>query len=137
MSAFKTEKHFTSWLGLCPDNRISGGKVLSSRTRRVVNRLSDSLRLAATSLERSESALGAYYRRMKAKLGAAEAVTATAHKLARIIYRMIKHGEDYVRQGIEDYEKKYQEQRLRRLRKQAQSLGMELVEKEGLAAVVS
>ena len=137
LSAFKTEKHFTSWLGLCPDNRISGGKVLSSRTRRVVNRLSDSLRLAATSLERSESALGAYYRRMKAKLGAAEAVTATAHKLARIIYRLIKHGEDYVRQGIEDYEKKYQEQRLRRLRKQAQSLGMELVEKEGLAAVVS
>jgi hypothetical protein len=85
LSRFKTEKHFTSWLGLCPDNRISGGKVLSCRTRRVVNRLSDVLRLAATTLERSQSALGAYYRRMKAKLGAAEGVTATAHKLTRII----------------------------------------------------
>ena len=79
LSRFKTEKHFTSWLGLCPDNRISGGKVLSCRTRRVVNRLSDVLRLAATTLERSQTALGAYYRRMKAKLGAAEGITATAH----------------------------------------------------------
>lgn len=133
LSAFKSEKHFTSWLGLCPDNRISGGKVLSSRTRRVVNRLSDCLRLAATSLEHSESALGAYFRRMKAKLGAAEGVTATAHKLARLIYRLVKHGEAYVRQGLEDYEKKYQEQRLRRLQKQAQALGFQLVANQSVA----
>jgi transposase len=112
LRAFGTEKHFSSWLGLCPDHRISGGKILSRRTRRVVNRLSDVLRLAATALEHSASALGAYYRRMKAKLGAAEAVTATAHKLARIIYRMLKHGEQYVRQGLEAYEKKYHERRL-------------------------
>jgi transposase len=137
LSAFKTEKHFTSWLGLCPDNRISGGRVLSSRTRRVVNRLSDALRLAATSLERSQSALGAYYRRMKAKLGAAEGVTATAHKLARILYRLVKHGEDYVRQGMEDYEKKHHEQKLKRLKKQAESLGLKLVEKQCLAVAVS
>ena len=90
LSRFKTEKHFCSWLGLCPDNRISGGKVLSSRTRRVINRVSDALRMAATTLERSQTALGGFYRRMKARLGAAEGITATAHKLARIIYRLIK-----------------------------------------------
>src|ERR1035437_2139410 len=78
LSCFKSEKHFASWMGLCPDNRISGGKVLSSHTRRVINRVSDAL-----SLERSHSAMGGYFRRMKAKLGAPEAITATAHKLAR------------------------------------------------------
>ena len=128
LSAFGSEKHFTSWLGLCPDNRISGGKLLSSRTRRVVNRLSDALRLAATALEHSASALGAYYRRMKARLGAAKAVTATAHKLARIIYRLVKHGEAYVRQGLEEYEKKYQERRIKSLQRAATSLGFELVQ---------
>jgi len=137
LSGFKTEKHFTSWLGLCPDNRISGGKVLSSHTRPVVNRLSDSLRLSAAALEHSASALGAYHRRMKAKLGAAEGITATAHKLARILYRLVKHGEDYVREGLEKYEQKYQEQRLKRLQKQAQSLGFQLVEAQTVAAAVS
>lgn len=137
LSRFKTEKHFTSWLGLCPDNRISGGKVLSCRTRRVVNRLSDVLRLAATTLERSQSALGAYYRRMKAKLGAAEGVTATAHKLARILYRLLTHGEAYVRQGMAEYEKKYQERKLKGLQKAAASLGFELIQKEIVAEVVS
>lgn len=127
VSNFKTEKHFCSWLGLCPDNRISGGKVLSSRTRRVINRVSDALRLAAVTLERSKSALGGFYRRMKGRLGAAEAVTATAHKLARIIYRLIKHGEAYVRQGMEDYEKKYQEHKLHALRKTALRMGFNLI----------
>jgi transposase len=137
LSAFKTEKHFTSWLGLCPDNRISGGRVLSCRTRRVVNRLSDILRLAATTLERSQTALGAYHRRMKARLGAAEGITATAHKLARIIYRLLTHGEEYVRQGIDDYEKKYQERKLKFLQKSAESFGFELVRKQGLPHGVS
>lgn len=137
LSRFKTEKHFTSWLGLCPDNRISGGKVLSCRTRRVVNRLSDVLRLAATTLERSQSALGAYYRRMKAKLGAAEGVTATAHKLARILYRLLTHGEAYVRQGMADYERKHQERKLKGLQKAAASLGFELIQKEIVVEVVS
>ena len=112
LSRFPSEKHFASWLGLCPDQRISGGKVLSSRTRRVINRVSDALRMAAVTLERSQCALGAFYRRMKAKLGAAEAITATAHKLARLIYRLLKHGEAYVRQGMEDYEKRFQERKL-------------------------
>ena len=130
LSRFKTEKHFTSWLGLCPDNRISGGKVLSCRTRRVLNRLSDALRLAATTLERSQTALGAYYRRMKAKLGAAQGVTATAHKLARILYRLLKHGEAYVRLGMADYEQKYQARKLNFLKKTAASFGFQLVHNE-------
>jgi transposase len=137
LSRFKTEKHFTSWLGLCPDNRISGGKVLSCRTRRVVNRLSDVLRLAATTLERSQTALGAYYRRMKAKLGAAEGVTATAHKLARILYHLLKHGAAYVQQGLADYEKKHRERKLKGLQKAAESIGFQLVQMQTLAKVVS
>jgi transposase len=127
LSAFRSEKHFCSWLGLCPDNRISGGRVLSSRTRRVVHRASDALRMAASTLERSQSALGGFFRRMKARLGAAEAVTATAHRLARIIYRLLTHGEDYVRQGLQEYEANFQARRLSSLRKAAKSLGFELV----------
>jgi len=137
VSRFATEKHFCSWLGLCPDNRISGGKVLSSRTRRVVNRASDALRMAATTLERSQSALGGFYRRMKARLGAAEAVTATAHKLARIIYRLIKYGEAYVRQGLQAYEKQFQSRRLQALQRTAKTMGFQLVPTPTLPAGVS
>lgn len=137
VNRFPTEKHFCSWLGLCPDNRISGGKVLSSRTRRVINRASDALRMAATTLERSQSALGGFYRRMKARLGAAEAVTATAHKLARIIYRLIKHGEAYVRHGLETYEKQFHARKLRALQKSAKIMGFELVPTQTVPSGVS
>lgn len=137
LSRFPTEKHFCSWLGLCPDNRISGGKVLSSRTRRVNNRVADALRLAATTLERSPTALGGFHRRMKARLGAAEAVTATAHKLARIIYRLVKHGEAYVRQGMEDYERKFQDRKLAALTKTAKLMEFELIQKQSVASGVS
>jgi transposase len=92
-----------------------------------VNRLSDSLRLSATTLERSQTALGAYYRRMKAKLGAAEGITAMAHKLARVLYRLLKHGENYVREGLAEYEKKHQERKLKNLQKAAASIGFNLV----------
>ena len=137
VSRFRSEKQFCSWLGLCPDNRISGGKVLSSRTRRVVNRAADALRLAASTLERSQSALGGYARRMKARLGAAEGITATAHKLARILYRLIKHGETYVRQGLEDYEQKFQAGKLRALQKTAHAMGFELIQKQTVPGGVS
>jgi transposase len=95
MSRWKTEKHFASWLGLCPDNRISGGKVLKRGTRHVVNRASTALRLAASALLRSQSALGAKFRRLRSKLGAPKAITAMAHMLARLVYRMLKFGHDY------------------------------------------
>lgn len=134
LSRFPSEKHFASWLGLCPDNRISGGKVLSSHTRKVINRLSNALRMAATTLERSQSALGAFYRRMKAHLGNAEAVTATAHKLARLIYRLVKHGEAYVRQGMEEYERKHQERKQRALTKNAAAMGFKLIPLQPLTA---
>jgi transposase len=137
VSRFHSEKHFSSWLGLCPDNRISGGKVLSSRTRRVVNRATDALRMAASSLERSQSALGAFARRMKARLGAAEGITATAHKLARIVYRLVKHGEVYVRQGMDDYEKKFKDRKLAILQKSAKAMGFALVQKQAVPSPVS
>jgi len=127
MSPWRTEKHFSSWLGLCPDHRISGGKVLSRRTRKVINPVATALRIAATTLQKSKTALGAFYRRMKAKLGSASAITATAHKLARLIYRMLKYGELYVRQGLEDYEQKYRERTLRHLDKTAREFGFQLI----------
>jgi transposase len=127
LSAFPSEKNFTSWLGLCPNNRITGGKVRRTRTRRVQNRLADALRVAAQSLHHSKTALGAFYRRMKARLGPAKAVTATARKLACQIYRLLKHGQAYVDQGEQAYEQKYREHLLRRVRKNAQQLGFDLV----------
>lgn len=128
MSPWPTDKHFSSWLGLCPDHRISGGKILGRSTRPVVSRARNALRLAAYSLEHSQSWLGAKYRRLKRKLGAPKAITAMAHNLARLIYLMIKHGEQYVDKGIEAYEERYRLQRLKWLQKQAADLKMKLVE---------
>ncbi len=130
LGRFPSEKHFASWLGLSPDNRISGGRVLTSRTRKVKNRASEALRMAASSLERSQSALGGFFRRMKARLGPASAITATAHKLARIIYRLLKYGEAYVQKGLDAYEKEFQRRKLAAVKKMAASLGLELVAKK-------
>lgn len=137
LSRFKTEKHFTSWLGLCPDRRISGGKVLSCRTRRVVNRLTDVLRMAATTLERSQTALGAYHRRMKAKLGAAAGITASAHKLARILYALLTQGQAYVRQGLQEYERKHLQRKLKHLQSTADAMGFQLVQIQKIPDAVS
>jgi transposase len=122
-----TDKHFASWLGLCPDNQISGGKVLATGSRRVQNRASRALRMAAQSLRTSPSYLGAFFRRMRSKLGPAKATTATAHKLAKIIYHMLKEQTPYRERSAEDYLHKDQERQLRLLRKQAKSLGFTLV----------
>ncbi len=127
MSPWPSEKHFASWLGLCPDHRISGGRILSRSTRPVVNRARHALRLAAYTLEHSHSALGAKYRRLKHKLGAPKAIVAMAHHLARLIYRMIKHGQEYVDQGLEAYDAKYRRQRVRWLEKQAKELNLKVV----------
>jgi len=127
MSPFPTEKHFSSWLGLCPNNRITGGKVFSSRTRKVQNRISTVLRVAAQSLHRSKTALGAYYRRMRGRLGAPKAITAAAHKLAILIYRMLKYGEDYVDKGQSYYEEQYRTRVLKNLKTRARQMGYELL----------
>lgn len=127
MSLFPTEKHFSSWLGLCPNNRITGGKVFSSKTRKVQNRVALLLRVSALSLHRSKTALGAYYRRMHARLGAPKAITAAAHKLAILIYRMLKYGEDYVDKGQLYYEEQYRTRALKNLKIRARQMGYELL----------
>jgi transposase len=127
MSRWKSEKQFASWLGLCPDNRISGGKVLKRGTRQVVNRASTALRLAAWGLLRSQSALGAKFRRLRSRLGAPKAITAMAHLLARLIYRMLRFGHEYVDKGMEFYETKYRKQQLQWVAKQAAALNMQLI----------
>jgi transposase len=128
MSRWKTESHFASWLGLCPDNRISGDKVLSRGTRRVVNRAATALRQAANTLMRSRSYLGAQYRRLRTKLGAPKAITAMAHRLARLVYRMLKYGQAYVDKGTEYYEEKFRQQQIHLLRKRAAKLGLQVTE---------
>ncbi len=129
VSQFATVKKFCSWLGLCPNGKKTGGRVKSSRTRRGVNRAAQALRLAAPSLHHSQGALGGFLRRMKGRLGAQVAVTATAHKLARIVYLAFKHGLTDVRQGQEEYEAQMREKQLKALRRKAGQLGLEVVEK--------
>ena len=104
MTKWPSTKHFASWLGLSPNNRVTGGKVKSSKTKPSANRAAAALRLAANALHRSDSALGAFLRRKKAQMGAPKAITATAHKLARLIYTMLRYGQEYVDAGAEYYE---------------------------------
>lgn len=128
MSKWPTEKHFTSWLGLSPNNQITGGKVFRTRTKKVVNKASIALRMAALNLGKGKTALSGYYRRMKNKLGTPKAITATARKLACLFYRLLKYGQDYVERGLEAYERQYNEQLVKSLQKQAARLGFEVVQ---------
>jgi len=121
-----TVKHFTSWLGLCPNFKKSGGKVQSSRTRRGKGRAAHALRLAAWSLMRSSSSLGAFLRRQRSRLGAPKAITATAHKLARILYHLMRYGETYVRQTEEAYMEQVRQRLEKHLHRRARELGYEL-----------
>lgn len=128
MTRWATEAHFASWLGLCPNNQTSGGKVLNRKSRKVASRPAKAFRMAANSLLRSQSYLGSQFRRLRARLGAPKAITAMAHKLARLTYRMLKYGSEYVDKGMKYYEEKYRQQELSRLQKKAKELGMQLVE---------
>jgi hypothetical protein len=132
MSRWKSAKHFASWLGLCPGTKVSGGKVLSAKSKPVANRAAAALRMAAFTLFKSKSALGAYLRRQRSRLGAPKAITATAHKLARLVYTMLKHGTAYVDAGQEYYEERYRTRVVQNLKRQAQKLGFSLVEIAGL-----
>src|SRR5947208_5634026 len=127
MTRWKTEGHFASWLGLCPDNRITGGKVIRKGTRHVINRAATALRLAATTLLRSQSYLGAQFRRLRGKLGAPKAITAMAHKLAVLVYRMLRWGHEYVDKGMQYYEERHREQQIRLLQKRAAKLGLVVI----------
>jgi transposase len=127
LSRFKDAKHFASWLGLCPGTKISGGKVLSAATKPTANRAAQALKLAAANLRSSQSALGAYYRRLCARMDKPRAVTACAHKLARLIYTMVAKGEEYVDRGQDDYEERHRERVVELLAKKAEQLGLQLV----------
>ena len=127
-SKFKNAKHFSSWLGLCPGCKITGGKVKSSQTRPVVNRAATAFRLAAQAVSRSKTALGAFYRRIKARVGAPKAITATAHKIARLFYTLWVKKESYIDQGAKYYEQQHRERVIKNLKQRAKSLGLEVIE---------
>src|SRR5579864_809797 len=126
MAKWRNEKAFVSWLGLSPNNKISGQRVLSSRTRKVVNRAATTLRLAAMVLGHTNTPLGSFYRRKRAQLGAPKAITATARKLGSLIYRLIKDGQAYQQPDLHTYELKYKNQILHSLRKRANGFGFDL-----------
>jgi transposase len=127
MTRWPSVKHFCSWLGRCPQHKIAGGKVLSRRVRPGAHRVTVALRLAARSLHHSQSALGAFFRRMKARLGTPKAITATAPKLARLIYSLLKHGTAYVQQGLEAYATHDRERTVKAMARHAKTLGYALV----------
>ena len=130
LSAWPSAKHFTSWLCLAPSNKISGGKVLSARTRRSGSRAAALLRLAATTVGRTATALGAFYRRLSARIGKAKAVTATARKIAVLFYNALRHGMDYADPGAAYYEERYRRRVLANLQRRAKALGYVLQEVE-------
>jgi hypothetical protein len=132
MSRWISPKHFASWLGLCPGTKVSGGKILSSRSKQVANRAAATLRMAAFTLFNSKSALGAYLRRQRSRLGAPKAITATAHKLARLVYSMLKHGSAYVDAGQDYYEERYRSRVVQNLKRKAQEFGYQLIENTGI-----
>jgi transposase len=123
LSAWPNAKHFTSWLCLTPGNKISGGKVLSTRTRRSGSRAAALLRLAAVTVGRTQTALGAFYRRLSARVGKAKAVTATARKIATLFYNTLRHGMNYADPGASYYEERYRARVLANLKRRAKSLG--------------
>lgn len=129
MSAWANDKKFCSWLCLCPGNNKTGGRVKrgKTQTRPTRNRAATLFRLAAFGLLRSKSALGAYLRRMRARLGPPKAITATAHKLARIFYNMLKYGKEYVDRGEHYYEQQHQARALQNLNRRARAFGLKLV----------
>ena len=128
---WSTAKHCAAWLGLCPGNNISGGQRYRSRTKPTANRTAAALRMAAQTLSPSHSALGAYYRRMRARRGAPGAITATAHKLARIVSSMLRHGVPYVDVGQHAYEQQYRERVVKNLKRNARAFGFMLVPPAG------
>jgi transposase len=127
VSAFPTEDHFASWLALCPNHAITGGRVRRRKSRPNASRAATAFRLAAQSLQGTKTALGAFYRRLRARLGAPKAITAAARKLAVTVYRMLKHGEAFVEKGQEAYEEQYKARVLDNLRRSAKHLGFQLV----------
>jgi transposase len=137
MTRWPTVKHFTSWLTLAPGNKISGGKVLSSRTRRSSNRATALLRIVAVNVGKTSTALGAFYRRLAARIGKAKAVTATARKIAVLFYNTLRHGTAYKDPGADYYEERFRRRTIDNLRRRASALGFNLVTSEPAVEGVS
>src|SRR5262249_42102599 len=127
MSKWKTEDHFVSWLRLCPDNRISGDKIIGKRRLPTNNRVSTALKMAASTLRVSNTYLGAQFRRFRTKLGAPIAIKAMAAKLARLVYRMLRYGMQYVDQGAEFYEAQHRKLQIKYLKWKAAKLGFRII----------
>jgi transposase len=134
VSRFRNASAFASWLGLCPEKRVSGGKVLSCKTRKVKSRAATALRLGAHSLCRAKDYFGDFFRRMRAKLGTAQAITATAHKIARILYHVMRTKEPYVETIFHKYDEHARQRAELRLRKQAAQLGFQVIPTAGQAS---
>jgi transposase len=130
ISRWPSQKHFVSWLGLCPGNKISGGKILSSKTKPISNRAAQAFRLAAYALHQSKTALGAFYRRLRSRIGSPKAIIATAHKLAKIVYTMLREQIQFIESGQNAYEQKYQERVVAKIKRKASELGYDLVKKD-------
>lgn len=130
LSKFQSSKQFAAWLRLCPGNKISGGKILNSRTLPSSNRLRTALKMSACTIQRSKTALGAFFRKIRARAGTAKAIVATAHKLAKYIYAMITKGEEYVLKTLKEYEDQYKDKIKKSLEKKAAGLGLKLIQAE-------
>jgi transposase len=127
MTKFPSEKHFCSWLGLAPKHEISGAKVLKNKTLKTKNRAGQAFRMAAQSVKKSETVFGSLYRRLKGRLDKAQATVATAHAIARVVYRMLKYKVEYETINVEEYEQKYKEQQIKYMKKKAEKFGFQLV----------
>lgn len=127
MSKFPSEKHFCSWLGLAPKHEISGAKVLKNKTLKTKNRAGQAFRMAAQSVKKADCVFGSLYRRLRSRLDKAQATVATAHAIARVVYRMLKYQVEYEKISVEEYEKKYKEQQIKYMKKKAAKLGFQLV----------
>ena len=127
MSKFPSEKHFCSWLGLAPKHEISGAKVLKNKTLKTKNRAGQAFRMAAQSVKRADCVFGSLYRRLKGRLDKAQATVATAHAIARVVYRMLKYKVEYENISVEEYEQKYKEQQIKYMKKKATKLGFQMI----------
>jgi transposase len=127
LKSFANVASFTAWLGLCPGTKVSGGKVLSAKTPAVANKAARAFRLAALAAGRTQTAIGGFYRRLKARIGGPKAITATAHKMARIFYAMVTTGKPYQEQGVAAYEEAYRERAIKQLKRRAHGFGFDLV----------
>ena len=127
MSKFPDEKHFCSWLGLAPKHEISGGKVLKNKTLKTKNRAGQAFRMAAQSVKQAECVFGVFYRRLRARLGPSQATVATAHAIARVVYRMLKYRVEYEPLNVNEYQRQYEAQQVKYLKKRAAKFGFQLV----------